>query len=188
MDIVGGPLGTPRSGGAENREQALNTTIQAEAFFQFQFARQWSQLREYANQRQVRIMGDLPIFVAHDSADVWSHQELFQLERDGHMSVVAGVPPDYFSATGQLWGNPIYRWDRMAERQYDWWVGRFRHAFDRLDLVRLDHFRGFESYWEIPGDVRDAIAGRWMPGPGEALFTQRNNNWDTCRWSPKIWE
>jgi 4-alpha-glucanotransferase len=115
-------------------------------------------------------MGDVPIYVAHDSADVWAHPELFQLDEHGNPLAVAGVPPDYFSSTGQLWGNPIYRWDRLAETGYRWWVERMRAAFSQVDLVRLDHFRGFEAYWEVPASEPTAIGGRWVQGPGADLF------------------
>jgi len=115
-------------------------------------------------------MGDIPIYVAHDSADVWSHSKLFQLDQEGRPTVVAGVPPDYFSATGQLWGNPIYRWDVLAQSGYEWWVKRFRAALGVVDMVRLDHFRGFEAYWEIPGGAKTAAGGRWVKGPGAEIF------------------
>jgi len=133
-------------------------------FWQFEFARQWSMLHDYCRRRGVRIMGDLPIYVAGDSSDVAHHPELF---RD---DVVAGVPPDYFSATGQLWGNPIYRWDKLKETGYEWWIDRFRAVLERVDMVRLDHFRGFEAYWEVPAGAKTAINGRWVKGPGAALF------------------
>ena len=115
-------------------------------------------------------MGDVPIYVAHDSADVWAHPELFHLDDQGRPTVVSGVPPDYFSATGQLWGNPIYRWDLLAADGYKWWIERFRSSLAMFDMVRLDHFRGFESYWEVPGNETTAINGRWVKGPGEDLF------------------
>jgi 4-alpha-glucanotransferase len=117
-------------------------------------------------------MGDVPIFVAHDSADVWVNQELFHLDNRGLPTHVAGVPPDYFSATGQLWGNPLYRWDRMRSDGFAWWVRRLQHALRQFDLVRLDHFRGFEAYWEIPAQADTAAAGRWVAGPGSAFFRQ----------------
>ncbi len=144
--------------------------VEAEEFIQWQFALQWSALKEYAHCRQVKIIGDAPIFVAHDSADVWANQDLFSLDESGRPTVVAGVPPDYFSATGQLWGNPLYRWDVLAQRGYAWWIARFKAVFAAFDLVRLDHFRGFEAYWEIPGNAPDAISGRWVKGPGIDLF------------------
>jgi 4-alpha-glucanotransferase len=131
------------------------------------FFRQWGVLREYAHEQGITIVGDIPIFVAHDSADVWAHPELFYMEADGMPSVVAGVPPDYFSATGQLWGNPLYRWDVHAENSYAWWLERFKGVLSMVDVVRLDHFRGFVGYWEIPGDAETAIDGRWVPGPGK---------------------
>jgi 4-alpha-glucanotransferase len=150
--------------------RTLATEIDNEMFVQFEFAEQWTALKQYANDCGVRIVGDVPIFVAHDSADVWAHQELFQLDDAGRTTVVAGVPPDYFSAGGQFWGNPLYRWDVMAETGYAWWIERLRHSFRQFDLVRIDHFRGFESYWEVAGEALDARQGRWAPGPGIALF------------------
>jgi len=140
-------------------------------FAQFQFFRQWEKLKSYCHERGIRIMGDIPIYVAHDSADVWSHPELFQLDEQGKPTVVAGVPPDYFSATGQLWGNPIYRWDLLERTGYRWWIERLQASLKLFDLVRLDHFRGFEAYWEVPANARNAIGGRWMKGPGTKLFT-----------------
>ena len=115
-------------------------------------------------------MGDLPIYVAHDSADVWANPQYFQLDDAGNPTVVAGVPPDYFSATGQLWGNPIYRWDTLARDRYGWWLERLRAALAMLDMIRLDHFRGFEAYWEVPASEPTAVKGRWVKGPGAALF------------------
>jgi 4-alpha-glucanotransferase len=137
---------------------------------QFEFFAEWRQLREYCGSRGVRLMGDLPIYVAHDSADVWANPQFFQLDEQGNPAVMAGVPPDYFSATGQLWGNPIYRWDVLAADGYRWWLGRFRAVLDLVDMIRLDHFRGFEAYWEIPATERTAVNGRWVKGPGAALF------------------
>jgi 4-alpha-glucanotransferase len=133
-------------------------------FLQFEFFRQWHALKAYCAKRGIRILGDVPIYVATDSADVWAHPELFRFD------VMAGVPPDYFSATGQLWGNPIYRWDRMAAEGYSWWVERMRAAFALFDLVRMDHFRGFEAYWEVPAGEKTAVQGRWVKGPGSQLF------------------
>jgi 4-alpha-glucanotransferase len=139
-------------------------------FWQFLFFKQWRTLKAYCQKRDVQIMGDIPIFVARDSSDVWSHPELFYLDELGNPTVVAGVPPDYFSATGQLWGNPLYRWDVMAASGYDWWIQRFRAALELVDMVRIDHFRGFEAYWEVPGHETTAINGRWVNGPGAELF------------------
>jgi 4-alpha-glucanotransferase len=144
--------------------------VRAREFGQYLFFLQWQRLRERCRERDVALMGDVPIFVAGDSADVWSHPELFQLEEDATPRVVAGVPPDYFSATGQLWGNPLYDWEAMARTGYAWWTERLRAALGLVDLVRLDHFRGFEAYWEIPAGEKTAINGRWVKGPGAALF------------------
>ncbi len=137
---------------------------------QFLFDQQFRSLRTAAAARGITLMGDLPIYVARDSADVWSHRELFQLTPDGTPRVQAGVPPDYFSSSGQLWGNPIFDWDRHAATGYAWWIERVRHALTRFDLLRLDHFRGFESYWEVPGDATTAVDGRWVTGPGQGFF------------------
>lgn len=144
--------------------------IDMHRFWQFLFHRQWSALKDYCNEREIRIFGDIPIYVAHDSADVWAEQHLFHLDENGNPTVVAGVPPDYFSATGQRWGNPIYRWDLMKENGYNWWTRRIAATLKQVDLVRLDHFRGFEAYWEIPASEPTAVVGRWVKGPGAELF------------------
>lgn len=148
----------------------LAGVIEYHQYVQFLFFRQWQALKEYANQRGVLIIGDVPIFVADDSADVWANRDLFFLDANGMPTVVAGVPPDYFSATGQRWGNPLYRWEKMAASGYRWWVARMRQAFTLYDVLRLDHFRGFEAYWEVPASAPTAIEGRWAPGPGADLF------------------
>ena len=139
-------------------------------FAQYQFDKQWRALRAYAHERGIGLIGDIPIFVAHDSADVWHHKELFRLDKEGEPVVVAGVPPDYFSRTGQRWGNPLYRWKAMRRTGYAWWVARFRMMMARFDAIRLDHFIGFQRYWEIPASEPTAIKGRWMKGPGASLF------------------
>jgi 4-alpha-glucanotransferase len=139
-------------------------------FCQFLFFRHWGAVWEAAHEAGIRILGDVPIFVAGDSADVWSHPELFLLDQDRKPTVVAGVPPDYFSVTGQLWGNPLFDWDRMAADGYSWWIRRLRHALDLADMVRLDHFRGFRAYWEVPVGDDVASNGRWVPGPGREFF------------------
>jgi len=144
--------------------------IDRHAYRQFLFFRQWTRLREHAHDQNIQIIGDIPIFVAHDSADVWSHPELFFLDEDGNPTIVAGVPPDYFSPTGQLWGNPLYRWDVHEADGYAWWLARFRAVLSAVDIVRLDHFRGFAGYWEIPADEDTAIKGRWVPGPGKKFL------------------
>ena len=148
----------------------LGEDIQFRKYLQYLFSRQWGTLRSYCRARGIRIIGDLPIYVAHDSAEVWGNRELFHLDEQGEPYVVAGVPPDYFSATGQRWGNPIYRWDAITRTGYQWWIDRFRSNFALADMVRLDHFRGFEAYWEIPASEPTAVEGRWVKGPGTALF------------------
>ncbi len=150
--------------------ERLAGTVAWHKFLQFEFHRQWAALRAYCAGRGIRLIGDTAIYVAHDSAEVWANPELFHLEDDGSPRVVAGVPPDYFSATGQRWGNPIYRWDRMAETDFDWWVRRLRADFEKTDFLRLDHFRGFEAYWEVPAAEPVATHGRWVEGPGAAFF------------------
>jgi len=150
--------------------KALADEIEHHKYLQYQFHKQWSALKQYTQEHGVRFVGDIPIFVAHDSADVWAHPHLFYLDGNGNPTVVAGVPPDYFSETGQLWGNPLYRWERMAETGYAWWIERFRAIFELVDIVRLDHFRGFEAYWEVPATEKTAVHGRWVTGPGADLF------------------
>ena len=140
-----------------------------EALFFF-FDLQWSSLRAHANLKGVRVLGDLPIYVNHDSADVWLNQDEFQLDGDGAFLAQSGVPPDYFSKTGQLWGNPLYRWDLMAQDGFRWWVQRLRRCLQLTDIVRIDHFRALSAYWEIPADAADARDGRWVTGPGQAFF------------------
>lgn len=151
------------------REQADN--VLRHMFRQFIFFQQWMALKAYANQSGIQIIGDIPIFVAHDSAEVWARPDLFYMDEQGQPTVVAGVPPDYFSPTGQLWGNPLYRWEAHAATGYQWWIQRLQAVFELVDLVRLDHFRGFSGYWEIPADEETAENGRWKPGPGRAFFT-----------------
>ncbi|HEX7153040.1 MAG TPA: 4-alpha-glucanotransferase [Thermoanaerobaculia bacterium] len=154
----------------EHAQQIFAEDIRFHQYVQWLFFRQWSNVREAAHARGIHIMGDIPIYVAGDSADVWANRELFQLDEDGNPTVVAGVPPDYFSATGQRWGNPLYRWEAMRETGFAWWVSRIRTNLRFADIIRLDHFRGFADYWEIPASEPTAIHGRWMPGPGVALF------------------
>ncbi|MGD8206527.1 MAG: 4-alpha-glucanotransferase [Thiohalocapsa sp.] len=139
---------------------------------QFAFFRQWQALRRHAADHGVLLFGDMPIFVAHDSAEVWARPMDFDLNADGTLRVVAGVPPDYFSATGQRWGNPLYRWDRLAAEDYRFWVDRIRTQLSLFDIVRIDHFRGFDAYWEIPADEETAIHGTWVPADGDALFVR----------------
>ena len=148
----------------------LADDIALQKYAQYQFFKQWSDLKAYGHERGIKMMGDIPIFVAHDSADVWAYPELFHLDADGNPSAQAGVPPDYFSATGQLWGNPLYAWNVMAQTGYAWWIERFRAALRVVDIIRLDHFRGFEAYFEIPAGEKTAVNGRWVKGPGAELF------------------
>jgi 4-alpha-glucanotransferase len=148
----------------------LQEELEQERFFQFAFFEQWSALRSYCADRGIRIIGDVSIFVSYDSADVWTYPELFRLKEDLTPEVVAGVPPDAFSETGQRWGNPLYDWDALRARGYDWWIGRMRWAIETSDIVRIDHFRGFEAYWEIPADEPTAVNGRWVQGPNASLF------------------
>lgn len=146
-------------------------TVGLHQFRQFLFFRQWQAVRDYAARRNIRIIGDIPIFVSPDSADVWANPGLFLLDADRRPTVVAGVPPDYFSDKGQMWGNPLYNWEAMRETRFGWWVKRFRALMGQFDLVRLDHFRGFEAYWEVPAGRPDAIVGRWVKAPGKELLT-----------------
>jgi len=143
----------------------LAESIQRFSFYQFLFFRQWESLRKYANEKGIKIIGDIPIFIAYDSADAWANPELFFLDKDSLPTVVAGVPPDYFSPTGQLWGNPLYRWKTHKETDYTWWVERFRAVLKLVDIIRLDHFRGFAGYWEVKFGSPTAEQGRWVPGP-----------------------
>ena len=148
--------------------------IDFHAYLQFIFYHQWRALRDYAAKKGIRIIGDIPIFVAFDSADVWVHKELFYLDDEGLPEVVAGVPPDYFSETGQLWGNPLYNWEVHKENNYRWWINRLRTVLNQVDIVRLDHFRGFEANWEIPFGNETAVEGQWVKGPGHDFFRKVN--------------
>jgi 4-alpha-glucanotransferase len=158
------PEGLHRFGLEHQRE------LEVERAIQFAFFEQWSALRLYCRRRGIRIMGDVAIFVNYDSADVWRHPELFALDAELQPVVVSGVPPDAFSETGQYWGNPLYRWETSRDRGYDWWVQRMAWALQTCDILRLDHFRGFESYWEIPASAKTAVHGRWVNGPADDLF------------------
>jgi 4-alpha-glucanotransferase len=149
-------------------EQAEN--IQRHSFYQFLFFRQWNKLRDYAHEHGITIIGDIPIFIAYDSADAWANPKLFFLDGESLPTVVAGVPPDYFSATGQLWGNPLYKWSVHKKTGYEWWIERFRSVLNLVDIVRLDHFRGFAGYYEIPFGSPTAEHGHWVTGPGKDFF------------------
>ncbi|MHA2363027.1 MAG: 4-alpha-glucanotransferase [Candidatus Hodarchaeales archaeon] len=142
-------------------------------FIQYLFFKQWDEVKEYANKKKILIIGDVPIYVALDSSDVWANQNLFYLDNEtGNPIYIAGVPPDHFSKTGQRWGNPIYRWEIVKQTNYQWWVERIKHALTKMDIIRIDHFRGFVEYWEIPGENPTAETGRWVPGPGKELFSE----------------
>jgi 4-alpha-glucanotransferase len=153
----------------------LADEITRQKFFQFLFFRQWQALRDYARERGVSIIGDLPLFVAHDSADVWALRHLFKLNDEGRPTVVAGVPPDYFSETGQLWGNPLYDWENLRATNFEWWIDRVRWSLELFDIVRIDHFRGFVACWEIPAGDATAQNGRWVETPGRELFAALKN-------------
>ncbi len=156
----------------------LYQEVEQACFEQYVFFQQWHELREYAHQRGVLLFGDVPIFVAHDSAEVWRHREYFTLDEEGNALTVAGVPPDYFSATGQRWGNPHYRWDRMSEDGFKWWKERLATQLDMFDWLRIDHFRGFEAYWEIPAHEETAMNGHWVKAPGDDLFAALQETFD----------
>ena len=167
------------------RDEAALDNLRASAeyratcYIQWQFNLQWHALRAHAESQGISILGDAPIFVASDSADVWSNQECFELDADGRSLAVAGVPPDYFSATGQLWGNPLYKWDVMHRNDYRWWKLRLERLLSLVHTVRIDHFRGFAQYWRVPADAPTAITGEWVDGPGAAFFTSLQKNFGT---------
>jgi len=150
--------------------EKFSDEIHHQYWLQYEFFNQWQLLKDYTNEKGIRVVGDIPIFVDHNSADVWANPDFFEVDDEGNRKLVAGVPPDYFSKTGQLWGNPLYRWDIMEKNGYSWWVDRFRHMFDMYDAIRVDHFRGFEAYWEVPADEKTAENGQWVKGPGASLF------------------
>jgi 4-alpha-glucanotransferase len=164
------PLATRDAGALADARGRLEEAIAYNVFLQSRFSDQWGKLRDHANRSGVQIFGDLPIFLADDSADVWANQRIFHLDAEGRPLVLAGVPPDYFSETGQLWGNPVYRWDVLRADGYSWWVERFRRVFELVDLVRIDHFRGFQASWHVPAGETTAKNGDWVPGPGIELF------------------
>lgn len=161
---------TRRSYALAHYRRLLEEDVEYHKFLQYQFFRQWMALKKYANNKGIRIIGDLPIYVSHDSSDVWVHRELFYLDEKGNPLKVAGVPPDAFTQTGQLWGNPIYNWDAMEQTEFQWWKERLKHLSQMVDIIRIDHFRGFEAYWEVPAGEETAVNGRWVKGPGEKFF------------------
>jgi len=164
------PLRAREQTALDTARKELSSDILRHSFYQYLFFREWDNLRKYTNDKGIKIIGDAPIFVAYDSADVWSHPELFYLDEAGDPTVVAGVPPDGFSATGQRWGNPLYRWDVHKESGYVWWLERIKFTLKTIDILRLDHFRGFAGYYEIPAGDKTAENGHWVPGPGSDLF------------------
>ncbi len=153
-----------------NAKKELADQIMEQKFYQYLFYTQWQMLKEYCNHRNIKIIGDIPIYVHGDSADTWSHQELFKLGENKQPTVVSGVPPDYFSETGQLWGNPVYDWDRLKKSGFEWWLKRLGHMFRLYDVLRIDHFRGLIAYWEVPAGEKTAINGKWVPVPYEEFF------------------
>jgi 4-alpha-glucanotransferase len=155
----------------QQAKESLGEEIFYQKFLQFSFFHQWTNLKKYANEKGVKIFGDIPIYVAHDSVDVWANQEIFCLDEETkEAELMAGVPPDYFSETGQLWGNPVYNWEKLEEDNFKWWVQRIKGMLDYVDIMRIDHFRGFESFWAVPRGETTAINGEWVKAPGEALF------------------
>jgi len=154
----------------QNMKKQLQERIKREKFLQYVFLKQWFSLKEYCNQRDIQIFGDMPIYVDYDSVDVWMAPEMFKLDESKRPLFVAGVPPDYFSETGQLWGNPVYRWDALKEKRYDWWMKRIKHNLKLFNLVRIDHFRGLVAYWEVPAGENTAINGKWVEAPAEDFF------------------
>ena len=153
----------------ESAGKELQAEIEKEKFLQYLFYKQWGDLKRYCHEKGVRIIGDIPIYVVYDSADVWTHAEFFKLTPDKQLFAVAGVPPDYFSKTGQRWGNPVYRWDVLQEKGYSWWIHRISHNLALYDIIRIDHFRGFMAYWEVPGE-KDAVNGKWVVAPGHGFL------------------
>jgi 4-alpha-glucanotransferase len=164
------PLVLRQPAALQEAHRRLAHVVGQHKFRQFLFFRQWTALREHAKEKGIKLIGDLPIFVSADSADVWANPDLFLLDTKRRPTQVAGVPPDYFSATGQLWGNPLYNWDRLKQTGYAWWIARVRGALEQVDVVRLDHFRGFEAYWAVPAGEATAENGRWVKAPGADLF------------------
>jgi len=152
--------------------ERLSDRIQEQKFLQYLFFKQWSSLKKYCTERGIKIIGDVPIYVVHDSADVWMHPNLFNLDHEKRPLTVAGVPPDYFSRTGQLWGNPVYRWEVLKSTGYEWWTKRIAHNLNLFDVVRVDHFRGFMAYWEVPATEKNAVNGKWVEAPGMDFFSR----------------
>lgn len=163
-------------GAVEKWTEKLADDVKYQKFIQYLFFKQWRDVKAYANSKGIQIIGDLPIFVAYDSSEVWANKSVFTVDEKGNKETVAGVPPDYFSATGQLWGNPLYKWEVMETDGFAWWKRRFSQMFELFDIVRIDHFRGFDAYYEIPGDAKTAEKGEWKPSPGYKLFDAIKND------------
>ncbi len=163
----------------EDWEEKLSDGILYHNFVQFNFFKQWTQLKKYANDKGIKIIGDMPIYIAYDSADLWANKNLFTVDKEGNLETVAGVPPDYFSETGQLWGNPLYKWDIMEKDDFHWWRQRLKNLLQLVDIIRIDHFRGFDAYWEIKGGSETAQIGKWIKAPGEKLFNTIQNDLGT---------
>ncbi|MBZ0182959.1 MAG: 4-alpha-glucanotransferase [Melioribacteraceae bacterium] len=161
-----------KKGAVEAWTKKLEEKIFFQKFIQYKFFMQWGAVKDYANSKGIKIMGDLPIFIAYDSSDLWANKDLFTVDEHGKLETVAGVPPDYFSETGQLWGNPLYKWEVMKKHHFRWWKDRFKQMYELVDIVRIDHFRGFDAFWEIPGDAPTAQTGKWVDAPGRELFKE----------------
>jgi 4-alpha-glucanotransferase len=154
----------------EDLREKYQDELRYQYWYQYEFFNQWQDVKGYANDRGIRVIGDIPIFVDHNSADVWSNPEYFAVDKQGNRKLVAGVPPDYFSETGQLWGNPLYNWKVLKKDGFSWWLERFRQMFELYDAIRVDHFRGFDAYWEVQASEKTAINGKWVDAPGKELF------------------
>jgi 4-alpha-glucanotransferase len=159
-----------KPGAVEKWTEKLEYRVDFQKFMQYTFFKQWSKLKGYVNRKGIKIIGDIPIFVAYDSCDLWANKKYFSVDKNGKLETVAGVPPDYFSATGQLWGNPLYKWNVLEKDNFSWWVKRIKKTLDFVDIIRIDHFRGLDAYWEVPGDAETAIKGKWIKAPGKKLF------------------
>ncbi|AQT68458.1 4-alpha-glucanotransferase [Anaerohalosphaera lusitana] len=166
------PIRNRRSGAMNKAKKEHAQQLRKECFLQYIFAHQYDQLKTYCNDQGIQIFGDLPIYVTYDSADVWAHPEVFKLRKDRKPEMIAGVPPDYFSETGQLWGNPVYNWDTLRKTRYDWWMRRIKYNLSLFDMLRIDHFRGLEAFWEVKANAKTAINGQWTPGPANHFFDE----------------
>lgn len=159
-----------KKGAIERWTEKLEYQISFQKFLQYTFYKQWQNLKEYTNKKGIKIIGDIPIFIAYDSSDLWANKKYFSVDEKGKLNTVAGVPPDYFSETGQLWGNPLYKWIEMEKDNFSWWIRRIKKTLEVVDIIRIDHFRGLDAYWEVPGDAKTAQIGRWIKAPGKKLF------------------